>query len=63
MRADLVEQQFKNEAMLRKLAMEFEFHRSKVEEERLSMATQVNILAQEVSLPYGTRSGTDGKWV
>lgn len=34
--------------MLRKLAMEFEFHRSKVEEERLSMSTQVNMLAQEV---------------
>ena len=28
--------------------MEFEFHRSKVEEERLSMSTQVNMLAQEV---------------
>lgn len=39
--------------------MEFEFHRSKVEEERLSMSTQVNMLAQEVSQYLFGRSQAD----
>ena len=39
--------------------MEFEFHRSKVEEERLSMSTQVNMLAQEVSLQSWTGNVSD----
>ena len=38
----------KNEQNLRRLSLEMDFHRARVEEERIAMANQVNVLAEEV---------------
>jgi hypothetical protein len=56
----------RNEHSLKRLALELDFHRARVEEERIAMATQVNMLAAEVSLRVSywglLKRGTDRVW-
>lgn len=44
--------QAKQEQLMRRITLDFELHRAKIEQERVALASQVNLLAEEVTFAY-----------